>query len=147
MDIKLKPIGTIHTPYNDKVPHQPEPDAKGEFYIELNPDLSQGLYRLEPGDYIYVMFYMDRLKKPVSLRVTPPWAKGLEVGLFASRSPCRPNPIGLTIVTLKGIAGNRLTISGIDALDGTPLIDIKPYVRRLDLKEDARERSYVEKDH
>jgi len=61
----------------------------------------------------------------------------LEIGLFASRSPQRPNPIGLSIVRVKEINGNEITISGIDAYNGTPLLDIKPYIQFLDSKEDA----------
>ena len=137
MEITLKPIGRIRTPYQDQPPHQPDPEAEGEFYIELDPEWTEGLYRLEFCNYIYVLFFLDRPDKPVTLHATPPWAGGEEVGLFASRSPRRPNPIGLSTVKLKSIEGNRLIISGIDTLDNTPLLDIKPYVRRLDAKEDA----------
>ncbi len=137
MDIVFHPIGWIHTPYHDSVPHQPDPDAQGDFYIDLNPEYVEGLYKLEYSQYIYVFFHIDRLKQKVSMRAKPPMAGGLEVGLFASRSPRRPNPIGLSAVRLKSIEGNRLNISGIDTLDNTPLLDIKPYVKRLDIKEDS----------
>jgi tRNA (adenine37-N6)-methyltransferase len=135
MDIVFKPIGWIHTPYQDAPPHQPEPDADGEFYIDLNPDLVEGLYELET--FKYVLFYLDRPDKPVSMRAKPPMAGGREVGLFASRSPRRPNAIGLSIVWLKKIEGARLYISGIDVLDNTPLLDIKPYIKGLDAKDGA----------
>ena len=137
MDIVLKPIGWIHTPYQDSPPHQPEPDAEGDFFIDLNPDLVEGLYRLETFKYIYVLFYLDRPDKPVSMCAKPPMAGGREVGLFASRSPRRPNAIGLSAVRLKKIEGARLYISGIDVLDNTPLLDIKPYVKGLDTIEGA----------
>jgi len=139
METKLKPIGVIRTPYTNKPPHQPEPDAEGEFYIELNPEFAEGLHKLESYTYVYVLFHLDRTTRPVKLLVTPPWAAGVQVGLFASRSPHRPNPIGLSIVRLKDIDGNRLDITGIDAMDRTPLLDIKPYVRSLDCKNDAND--------
>jgi tRNA-Thr(GGU) m(6)t(6)A37 methyltransferase TsaA len=141
MDILFHPIGTIHTPYTsqDEVPHQPDPEAKGAFYIQLNPELADGLYRLDSFNYIQVFFFLDRPDKPVTLHVRPPSGGGMEVGLFASRSPRRPNPIGLSTVRLKGITGTRLDISGIDVLDNTPLLDIKPLFKGLDLKEDVND--------
>ena len=138
MEIAFKPIGRIRTPYTEKKPpHQPDPEAEGEFYIELNPDLVEGLDKLESFNYIHVLFHLDRPDRPVTLRAKPPMARGMEVGLFASRSPRRPNAIGLSAVRLKGIEGNRLHISGIDVLDETPLLDIKPYSPRVDVKSDA----------
>lgn len=137
MEIKLQSIGVIRTPYTADPPHQPDPEADGEFYLDLNPDLAAGLDKLESYKYLYVLFHLDRLDRPVRMTVTPPKSGGLEVGLFAGRSPARPNPIGLSAVRLKRIEGNRLFISGIDALDGTPLLDLKPYIRRLDCKDDA----------
>ena len=141
MDILFHPIGTIHTPYttHDEVPHQPDPAASGEFYIQLNPELTDGLYRLDTFNYIQVFFFLDRPDKPMTLHVTPPSGAGMEVGLFASRSPRRPNPIGLSTVKLFNISGSRLEISGIDVLDNTPLLDIKPHFKGLDLKDDAND--------
>ena len=69
--------------------------------------------------------------------VSPPWAKGKKVGVFASRSPVRPNPIGLSIVRIKKIVGNKIYTSGLDVFDGTPLLDIKPYIKDLDNKDNA----------
>ena len=141
MDILFHPIGTIHTPYTsqEEVPHQPDPEAEGGFYIQLNPELVDGLYRLDSFNYIQVFFFLDRPDKPVTLRVRPPSGGGMEVGLFASRSPRRPNPVGLSTVRLKAIDGSRLDISGIDVLDNTPLLDIKPYFKGLDFRDDANE--------
>lgn len=71
------------------------------------------------------------------LLAEPPWAGGLRVGVFASRSPRRPNPIGLSIVRVLGVEENEVITSGLDAFDGTPILDIKPYIRDLDSKADA----------
>jgi tRNA-Thr(GGU) m(6)t(6)A37 methyltransferase TsaA len=71
------------------------------------------------------------------MTVIPPWTGDTKVGLFASRSPVRPNPIGISIVRVKRIINNEIFTSGLDVLDGTPLIDIKPYIKDLDSKCDA----------
>jgi tRNA-Thr(GGU) m(6)t(6)A37 methyltransferase TsaA len=135
MEITMKPIGFIRTPYSDKAPFQPEPGAQGPFCIELE----EGLFKLDSYRYIHVLFYCDRLDKPIQMMATPPWAGGKKVGLFASRSPRRPNPIGLSVVKIKRIEKNVIHVSGIDALDGTPLLDIKPYSLDLDAKTDAND--------
>lgn len=98
--------------------------------IEIVPELADGLYRLEESENLLVLFYFDR-SEGFELRVHP---KGDEnnplVGVFASRSPRRPNPIGATVVKLQRIDGNVLTVSGLDAWEGTPVLDIKPDRRR-----------------
>ncbi|MGM0441947.1 MAG: tRNA (N6-threonylcarbamoyladenosine(37)-N6)-methyltransferase TrmO [Elusimicrobiota bacterium] len=137
MEIKFKPIGTIKTPYIKNAPPQGVETADGEFRIIINHRFREGLFKLEKFRYIYVVYYMDRLKKQSSMKVTPPWISGDQVGLFASRSPVRPNSIGISVVKLKKIIENKIVISGIDAFNDTPLLDIKPYVKELDSKEDA----------
>jgi tRNA-Thr(GGU) m(6)t(6)A37 methyltransferase TsaA len=90
-----------------------------------------------------VLYYMEKARRvdkhsgPEDMKAHPPWFKGEGVGLFASRSPNRPNLIGLSIVKLRKIEGNVVVTSLMDALDGTPLLDIKPYFAELDAKEDA----------
>ncbi|OLN33131.1 tRNA (N6-threonylcarbamoyladenosine(37)-N6)-methyltransferase TrmO [Desulfosporosinus metallidurans] len=133
MSITLQSIGTIHTPYFAfNTPHQPLPDAPGDFWITLNPEYASALKSLDNFNYIYVLYHLDQVTPPVELLTHSPWAPELEIGLFASRSPKRPNPIGLSIVQLKEIQGNELIISGIDAYNGTPLLDIKPYIHFRD---------------
>ena len=139
MKIEFRSIGRIRTPYENTPPHQPDPEAGDGFYIDLDPEYASGLDKLEAFNYIHVLFHLDRQRGPVTMRAHPPMAKGMEVGLFASRSPRRPNSIGLSTVRLKRIEGARIHISGIDVLDDTPLLDIKPYIRRLDIKEDAND--------
>ncbi len=131
-------IGTIRTPYLTEAPYQPVREDKGEFKIILNEDLVSGLQGLEKFHYIYVIYYLDRVPTgpPLTL-VNPPWAEDVQVGLFASRAPHRPNPIGVSIVALKKIDHNILYTSGLDVYDQTPLLDIKPYIQDLDSKQDA----------
>jgi len=138
MNITFQSIGTIHTPYLAiNTPHQPIADAPGDFWITLNPEYTSALKTVNTFNYIYVLYHLDQVTPPVELLTKSPWAPETEIGLFASRSPHRPNPIGLSIVKVKEINGNEITISGIDAYNGTPLLDIKPYMHFLDSKEDA----------
>ena len=137
MNIHFKPIGIIHTPYKKYAPFQPVEADKEDFYVEMDKEYEAGLDELSKFRYIYLLFFMDKVNKALSMKVEPPWAGGKQVGLFASRSPVRPNPIGLSIVQLLKIDGNMLFTTGLDALDGTPLLDIKPYIRELDSKEEA----------
>lgn len=150
--ISLESIGTIHTPYlpNLPIPYQPVPHAAGEFWITLKPEFVAGLDKLSSYRYLYILYYLDQASSGFKLQVNPPWAPEMEVGVFASRSPVRPNPIGLSIVELKGIEGNEILISGIDVYNGTPLLDIKPYIKALDVKHDANDGWFNElpdKDH
>lgn len=140
MEIKFQSIGVIHSPYLPSlpIPHQPQKDAPGEFWITLNPEYQEGLDQLLTYRYLYVIYYLDQIQDS-NLRAHPTWAPEIEVGVFASRSPKRPNPIGLSIVELKGIEGNEILISGIDVYNNTPLLDLKPYIRVLDLKDDAND--------
>lgn len=152
MKIEFKSIGTLHTPYLPSLstPHQPPNAASGEFWITLEPEYTEGLDKLLTYRYITLLYYLDQAKLDSPLKVHPSWAPEIEVGVFASRSPHRPNPIGFSIVELKGIEGNEILISGIDVYNGTPLLDIKPYIRVIDVKSDANDGWYEtlpDKDH
>ncbi|MFO8058538.1 MAG: tRNA (N6-threonylcarbamoyladenosine(37)-N6)-methyltransferase TrmO [bacterium] len=138
-EVSFQPIGVIHSPYRAGgfAPFQPLERDEGRSSIELFAGYEDALDKLETFQYIYVLFYMHSSKGEWKSEVSPPWAKGKKVGLFASRSPRRPNPVGLSIVQLKKIEGNTLHTSVIDAYDGTPVLDLKPYIRGLDSKDDA----------
>jgi len=136
-NFKFKKIGTIRTPYRDDAPYQPVDEDVGEFKLVLEPRFTEGLFRLSGFRYIYVLYYMHRGIDKVSMKVSPPWTAGEEVGVFASRSPARPNRIGLSVVRVKGIVDNVVFTSSLDVFDMTPLVDIKPYLKDLDAKEDA----------
>lgn len=135
--MSLNPIGIIKTPYLDTAPYQPVDTDEQEFYLQLQPEYTAGLKTLDFFTYIYVLYYIDRLKTAAAMEVSPPWAAGKKIGLFASRSPVRPNPIGLSVVRIKKIIDGRVYTSGLDVFDGTPLLDIKPYINDLDSKCDA----------
>lgn len=137
VDYKLRPIGIIKTPYQDNAPYQPIDTDEKTFYILLNNQYVDGLKELQKFKYIYVIYYAHRIHRRTEMLVSPPWAEGKEVGVFSSRSPVRPNPIGLSIVRIKQITENRIDTSGLDVFDDTPLLDIKPYIKDLDDKSDA----------
>ena len=130
-------IGIIHSPYKNKAPHQTLDNDQGEFKIVLNKNFVEGLHLLDDFKYIYVIYYLDKVMRNNKMIISPPWANQQGVGVFASRSPNRPNPIGISVVKIKKIINNIIYITGIDAFDGTPLLDIKPYIDQLDVKLDA----------
>lgn len=138
-EVVFKPIGVIHTPYRvgGFAPYQPLEREEGQSTIELFRGYEGALEELDKFTYIYVLFYMQAGKEEWHDKVSPPWAKGKKVGLFASRAPQRPNAVGLSVVKLRRIEGGTLHTSSIDAYDGTPLLDLKPYIRGLDSKDDA----------
>lgn len=135
--INFNQIGIIRTPYKNNAPYQPVHEDEGNFYIEINPQYIDGLYKLSKFYYIYVIYYIHRIKKELSMTISTPWTDGTRVGVFASRSPVRPNPIGLSVVHIKKIKDNKIFTSGLDVFDETPLLDIKPYIKDLDSKSDA----------
>ncbi|GAB4310976.1 MAG: hypothetical protein Kow00127_00830 [Bacteroidales bacterium] len=124
----FRPIGVIHTPFREKAPFHGFEEAEGEFCVELFPEFTEGLYRLDSFSHCWIIFWIDRPEKKPSMRVHPPRGNGLEAGLFATRSPHRPNSIGLTLVKILRIKENKIYTSGMDILDQTPLLDIKPYI-------------------
>ena len=131
-------IGVIRTPYKDTAPYQPVQFKGDEFKLVLEPQYAEGLKHLDTFNYIYVIYALDRIRvKSKQMQISPPWAPQMKVGVFASRTPNRPNPIGISIVKIKKINRNIIYISGIDAFDGTPVLDIKPYLNLLDAKTDA----------
>ena len=135
--LSFNSIGIIKTPYLDSAPYQPVDTDDQEFCLQLESEYVAGLKDLDSFTYIYVLYLIDRLNTAPKMEVSPPWAAGRKVGLFASRSPVRPNPIGLSVVRIKKISGNRVYTTGLDVFDGTPLLDIKPYINDLDSKCDA----------
>jgi tRNA-Thr(GGU) m(6)t(6)A37 methyltransferase TsaA len=108
--------------------------------IEIEPGLTEALDNLDEFSHIIVLYWMDRLAtKPLPLKVRPRHDPERPlIGLLASRSPHRPNPIGKATVRLLKKESNMLTVSGLDAIDGTPVIDIKPYLPGYDSATDAR---------
>ncbi len=133
-DLRVTPVGVAHTPYSHEAPHQPQSGSAGRFYVEVFPEFAAGLGGLESFSHVYIVSYLHR-SRGYSLTVTPPWQRGerpKRVGLFASRSPNRPSPLGITVAEIRRIEGNRIYTGPLDLFDGTPVVDIKPHIRSLD---------------
>lgn len=128
----LTPIGLIRTPFKEPAgtPIQPVFAGDSEGVVEVFPEYADGLRDLDGFERIWLLYWLDRAPPP-RLRLVP-FRDSVERGLFATRAPCRPNPIGLSCVRLLGVRGNLLTVGGVDLLDGTPVLDIKPYVPQFD---------------
>jgi len=145
---RLKPIGIIHTPYkkDGEAPHQAYKSKEvGE--IEVFKEYEGGLKDVEGFSHLIILYMFHKsvkrsVKKEHYLNsfglLVKPYLDDTPRGLFATRSPNRPNPIGLTIVELLERTGNILKVRGIDMLDGTPLLDIKPYVPKFDQKNNVK---------
>jgi tRNA-Thr(GGU) m(6)t(6)A37 methyltransferase TsaA len=132
------PIGTIHSPHTvpEQTPVQPVFAQGIRGTVEVLPDYTEGLDDLEAFSHIYLVFHMHR-SPGVRMKVTP-YLDEEPRGLFATRGPWRPNPIGFSVVRLLKREDNVLTVQDVDVLDGTPLLDIKPYVARFDERPDAK---------
>ena len=137
-EIKFRPIGIVHSPFKKVagIPIQPIA-AKGiEGTVEIFTEYAEGLKDVEGFSHIILIFYLH-LSKKIGLRVKP-YMDDQTRGVFATRAPSRPNPIGLSVVRLVGIEGATLYIKDVDIIDGTPLLDIKPYVPDFDWREATR---------
>jgi tRNA-Thr(GGU) m(6)t(6)A37 methyltransferase TsaA len=135
-DASLYFIGRIHTPWRrreDCPKNARESDAVCT--IVLDPRWTDGLKGLSSASHVIVLYWMDRARRDLLLQAPRHYAE--RRGTFALRSPVRPNPIALSVAKLAGIEGNRLSVIGIDCLDGTPLLDIKPYFASTDSVPDA----------
>ncbi|MBN1946910.1 MAG: tRNA (N6-threonylcarbamoyladenosine(37)-N6)-methyltransferase TrmO [Bradymonadales bacterium] len=131
-DILVRAIGRIRTPFVDGMgtPIQPAFARGAEGQVIVDEPFVSALDDLEGFERIWLLFWMDRTG-PTRLRVVP-YRDTQERGLFATRAPCRPNPIGLSVVRLLRREGHILCVSDVDMLDNTPLIDIKPYLPEID---------------
>jgi len=137
-EITLAGIGIIRSPFKEPtgMPIQPVFAEGAEGTVEVLPQYTEGLSDLEGFERLWLIYWLH--KAPVgSLRVIP-FRDTTERGVFATRVPCRPNAIGLSCVRLLSVAGNVLRINGVDILDGTPLLDIKPYIPKFDAFPNSR---------
>jgi len=128
MKIEFSPIGIIHTPFKsiERMPIQPTAGASVRGTVEVFPEFAEALKDLDGFSHIILLYYFHKARG-MKLTVVPFLDTTLR-GLFSTRAPKRPNPIGLSVVMLRGIKGSTLEIQAVDILDNTPLLDIKPYV-------------------
>ena len=136
--MNVSAIGVIHSPHKQPagVPVQAALAAGVTGTVEVFPEYAAGLRDLDGFERIWLLYWFDRVK--AAEMTVKPYLDTAERGLFATRAPSRPNPIGLSAVRLMRLEGNTLYVDGVDILDGTPLLDIKPYVPRFDAFEAQR---------
>jgi tRNA-Thr(GGU) m(6)t(6)A37 methyltransferase TsaA len=129
--VTMEPIGVARTPFTTtgEIPKGRGAEHRAEGVLEIRPDLEAGLTDIEGFSHLYVIWVFDRSGSAELLGVPPTDTR--PHGVFATRSPRRPNPIGLTVVRLLRREGTRLFVGGVDMLDGTPLLDIKPYLSNV----------------
>ena len=130
--ISYKPIGMIHSPLktkeNSPIQSSAKPNITGK--IEIFPEYAPGLKDLDKFSFIFVLYHFNRIKEK-KLHVIP-YLDIKERGIFSTRAPPRPNPIGLSLVQILKIEGNEISINHVDILDKTPLLDIKPFIPYFD---------------
>jgi len=136
--ITIKPIGIINTPYKEPkgIPIQGKFEKGVTGTVRLFPKYHAGLKDIEGFSHIILIYLFNRSKEE---RLTgKPFLEDVEHGIFAIRSPHRPNHIGFSIVKLKSVKGATITFTEVDILDGTPLLDIKPYVKHFDSRDKVK---------
>jgi tRNA-Thr(GGU) m(6)t(6)A37 methyltransferase TsaA len=130
-------IGRIHTPWHSRAEcPKNSRESTAECVIELDARYAEGLKDIESSSHLLVLYWMDRARRDLVLQSPRHYAK--QRGTFALRSPVRPNPIAASVVKLVKVDGTKLTVVGLDCLDGTPLVDIKPYFASTDSVVDAK---------
>jgi tRNA-Thr(GGU) m(6)t(6)A37 methyltransferase TsaA len=136
--IVMRPIGVIHSPYKEEkgTPIQGIFDDRAEAWIEVKEKYVRGLKNLEGFSHAILLYHFHKSDREEI--VSKPYLEEAEHGIFAIRSPHRPNHIGLSVVKIKKVTKNRLYFTEVDVLDGTPVLDIKPYVKQFDCRDQAR---------
>ncbi len=136
--MKINPIGEIRSPYKIRreAPHQGFFKPEVISNIEVFKKYEEGLKDIEGFSHIIVLYWMSK-SKGYTLQITTPWDTELH-GLFTTRSPNRPNPIGLSVVEVLERKSSILRVRGLDAIDKTPLIDLKPYIPEIDTKTNVK---------
>ena len=132
--VTYTPIGIFHTDYTPLTgaPRQGILIPEGKGRIEIYPEYQSALRTLELFEYIIIIYHLDKARRWNDTAKPPASNPGYTFGLFATRSPNRPNPIGIATVKLEKIENGILYVSGVDAFEGTPVLDIKPYLPSID---------------
>jgi len=138
--MKLKPIGIIHSPFQHATgtPIQPRAAGGTEGTVQVFDEFAAGLKDLEGFGRIWLIYWFDRARHKKCNLVVKPYLDDTPRGVFATRAPARPNPIGFSPVRLLDVRGNTLRVRDLDILDGTPLLDIKPYFPQFDSFKNVR---------
>lgn len=149
MEYKLNPIGVIHTEFRKKinVPIQPV-FSKSKGVVEIYPEFVKGLKDLDEFSHVILIYYFHK-SKGFELLVRP-FLDEIKRGIFSTMAPKRPNQIGISVLKLEKIEGNMLFVKGVDMIDKTPLLDIRPYIDGFCPKEKTKQgciKNKIKKDH
>jgi tRNA-Thr(GGU) m(6)t(6)A37 methyltransferase TsaA len=138
MQITYKPIGVVHSPFRtlEEMPIQPTSEASQPGVVEVFPEYQAGLADVAGFSHVYLIYHLHQVEH-TKLTVTP-FLDTQPRGLFATRAPSRPNPIGLSLVQVECVEDNLLHITALDMLDQTPLLDIKPYIPEFEPQQNVR---------
>jgi tRNA-Thr(GGU) m(6)t(6)A37 methyltransferase TsaA len=130
--MEVKPIGIIHSPFTEAIgtPIQSSLARAAVGTVDVFPQFAEGLKDLDGFERIWLLYWFHRASQPLVTVI--PYLNNTKRGLFATRAPCRPNPIGLSCVKLTAVEECKLHIEDVDILDETPLLDIKPYAPKFD---------------
>ena len=132
--VELNVIGIIHSPYKTRE-QAPRQGSNESLEIEIYKEYEEGLKDIEGYSHIHLFYWLHK-SKGYNLLVQTPW-DAEKHGVFVTRSPNHPNPLGYSVVKLIERKDNILRVKGLDAIEGTPVIDIKPYIKRIDRKENV----------
>ncbi|MFT4890641.1 MAG: tRNA-Thr(GGU) m(6)t(6)A37 methyltransferase TsaA [Halobacteriales archaeon] len=137
-DLRYESIGVIRSPFESVGGMPIQASAAGDAVgtVELDDRYGPGLADLDEFSHCILLYHFHRADDGASLSIRP-FLDDDDRGLFSTRAPRRPNPIGLSVVAIEDVDDGTLTVRGVDVLDGTPLLDIKPYVPDFDVREDA----------
>jgi len=138
MKVIYKPIGVIHSPFHnlEEMPIQPSSESSGLGTVEIYTEFVDGLKDLSGFSHIYLLYHFHKMHQ--SKILVTPFLDTEAHGIFATRAPSRPNPIGISLVKIVCIKDNLIHVDHVDILDGTPLLDIKPYVPEFEKVHDVR---------
>lgn len=136
--MEFSPIGYIRTPYTEltDMPIQPKGAQEVTGSIEFLEEYTEGLRDLDGFSHVYLIYYLHKASR--SALTVVPFMDTVERGIFSTRSPLHPNHIGLSLVELTGVHDNIVHLKGVDVLDNTPLLDLKPYIESFDYVENSR---------
>lgn len=137
-ELVYRPIGVVHSPFKtaEGAPIQPVSGKDAQATVEVFPPFMEGLSDIDGFSHLILLYHCHR-SKPFSLKVRP-FLDDTERGLFSTRAPSRPNPIGLSVVRLEGREEGVLRVREVDIVDGSPVLDIKPYVPEFDVRRAER---------
>ncbi|MBT3336358.1 MAG: tRNA (N6-threonylcarbamoyladenosine(37)-N6)-methyltransferase TrmO [Anaerolineae bacterium] len=138
IEITYTAIGIIHSPFTklSEMPIQPTSNSSAPGHIEIYPEYAEGLRDLDGFSHIYLLYHLHKVSQ-AKLTVTP-FLDTMPRGVFATRAPSRPNPIGLSLVKLLRVEDDRVYVDQIDILNGTPLLDLKPFIPAFEGAENIR---------